>query len=187
MCNNEADKKSETKSHWYCLVIAALLPLFVHWRLWTPNVFDRHYISHDITLMIYPFFEFMIESMQAGNLPLWNWHVYSGMYQGGAFVNWITYPFNWPLFFGLVDTSHPVIFHLYLLFHISVGAVGFYVFSRTFSLSPIICLFGATAYAFSADAIYSMYMSCGFLYFFAANLCAICTALATAVIFEEVG
>jgi hypothetical protein len=167
MYNNEVDKKKETKLHWYCLIIAALLPLFVYWRLWTPNILDRHYISHDITLLIYPFFEFMVESMQAGNLPLWNWHVYAGMYQGGAFVNWVTYPFNWPLFFGVIDTSLPVVFHFYLLFHISVGAVSFYIFSRTFSLSPIICLLGATAYSFSATAIYSAYMSCGFLYFFA--------------------
>ena len=148
-------------------VMSLLLPFLIHWRLITPNSFDRLYIHHDVTNSTYPSLVHLTSVVRQGQLPVWNWHVYSGMYEGGAFYNTLLYPLNIPFFLGLLDPAKPAIFNSYLLFHLGLGAVGFYILARSLRFHPYLSFTGATLYGLSFIGVFSLITGSAFLLPFA--------------------
>ena len=143
--------------------LALLLPFVVHWRLLTTNMADRLYITQDVAVSIYPALVHVGAVVAGGELPLWNWHVYSGMFEGGAYYNPLLYPLNFPYFLGWVDLARTGVFHAYLLLHLGIGAAGFYLLARGLRFHPALAGAGAAAYGLSFHGAYSLVVGNSFL------------------------
>jgi len=102
----------------------------VHWCLLIPNLLDRPHIYQDVILSIFPSLVDMSAVLQLGDMPLWNWHVYSGMYEGSIFYNHVLYPLTLPFSLGWLLPSNPAVFHAYLIAHLAIGGVGMYWLAR---------------------------------------------------------
>lgn len=147
--------------------VSFCLPFIVHWRLLTTNLVDRLHIYQDVTLSIFPALVHISSVAQIGDLPLWNWHVYSGMYEGGTFYNHFLYPLSYPFSLGWLDPSSVAVFHGYLLCHLGIGALGMYCLSRSLKFNSYLSLLGACVYVFSYLASYSLMAGGAFLLPFA--------------------
>lgn len=141
----------------YLLALASFfLPSAVHWRLLTTNLTDRLYIYQDVTQTVYPSLVHLSHVARHGEFPVWNWHVYAGMYEGGAVYNLLLYPFNLPFVLGWLDPAQPAIFNGYLLLHLGAGAAGFYQLARHLRFHPYLSWVGACIYGLSFHGIYSL-------------------------------
>ncbi len=60
-----------------------LLPFLVFWRLFTDNYNDKVFINADSVDSTHPSLLHVLKIVSSGEFPVWNWHVYSGRYEGG--------------------------------------------------------------------------------------------------------
>lgn len=134
-----------------------LLPFFVFWRLFTDNYNDKVFINADSVDSIHPSFLHVLKIVSSGEFPVWNWHVYSGLYEGGAFYNILLYPLSWLAIFGPFDFAEASSYHLYIILHLSIGSLTFFWLSRTLRFNPFISFAGANMYSLSYYAVYSIY------------------------------
>lgn len=147
--------------------VSLCMPFLVHWRLLTSNLIDRLHIYQDVTLSIFPALVHISYVAQGGELPLWNWHVYSGMYEGGTFYNHLLYPLSFPFSLGWLDPANVAVFHGYLLLHLGIGALGLYCLARSLKFNPHLSLLGVCVYILAYFASYSLMAGGGFLLPFA--------------------
>jgi len=55
------------------ILALAILVLFFHWRLWTPNLADRQsYLPGDFSYQFWAFTTYEARQLSQGHLPLWN-------------------------------------------------------------------------------------------------------------------
>lgn len=148
-------------------VVSFCLPFIVHWRLLTPNLTDRLFIDQDVTISIYPALVHLSYVVQQGGLPLWNWHVYGGMYEGGAFYNHLLYPLFFPFLIGWFDLAQAAVFNGYLLLHLGIGALGMYFLARSLKFHPYLSLIGSCIYGLTYLSSYSLITGGAFLLPFA--------------------
>ena len=116
-----------------------LLPFLVFWRLFTDNYNDKVFINADSVDSIHPSFLHVLNVVSSGEFPVWNWHVYSGLYEGGAFYNILLYPLSWLAIFGPFDFAKASSYHLYIILHLSIGSLAFFWLARTLRFNPFIC------------------------------------------------
>jgi hypothetical protein len=147
--------------------ISFSMPFIVHWRLLTPNLLDRLHIYQDVMLSVFPSLVHTSAVLQLGDMPLWNWHVYSGMYQGGTYYNHVLYPLTLPFSLGWLLPSNPAVFHAYLIAHLAIGGVGMYWLARSLNFKPYLALLGVSIYVFCYYASYSIMAGGAFLIPFA--------------------
>lgn len=152
------------------LIFAAVsfcIPIVVNWRLITKNLADQLFITQDVAYSIYPALVHSSWIARQGEFPLWNWHVYSGMYAGGAYSNGFLYPLHLPFFLGWLDPSVASIFNGYLLVHLGIGALGMYFLARDLKFHPYLALLGSCLYGLSFHASFALLCGAAFLFPFA--------------------
>ena len=77
----------------------AILPFFTLWRLITPNDADRVFLRSDAADTIHPSLAHVLAVVKQGDFSVWNWHVYSGTFEGGAYYDTLLYPLLWKCLF----------------------------------------------------------------------------------------
>ena len=130
-----------------CLLLLALVVAAFFWPLllggqWIPRG------GGDLVSFLWPLYRFAARSLRAGELPLWNPHLYSGMpfladNQSGLF-----YPLNLLVFFLLGEPSYGVMEGL-VVFHIWLAGVTMFALIRELKLGRPAALLGGIAYALS--------------------------------------
>jgi hypothetical protein len=132
------------------LLFLAISPFLVFWRLWTHNLLDRGFLYNDVSLWAYPTLMFLVDSIkQFGEIPLWSWGIYSGIPVHGSLFNQLFYPLNLVFYFSSLDPASTSVFHCYILLHVSIGAVAFFLLARSFEFETATSLLGAVVYTFS--------------------------------------
>ncbi|MCO4814711.1 MAG: YfhO family protein [Flavobacteriales bacterium] len=94
-----------------------------------------------------PWRYFIGESLQFGNLPLWNPHVNLGnpIYADPSSGAW--YPFVWIIGYFKGYSVYALSFELWL--HVFLGGIGFYKLSKTMGLYSAFAILAAISYMFS--------------------------------------
>ncbi|MEM7112546.1 MAG: YfhO family protein [Chloroflexota bacterium] len=129
----------------------AILVIIFFW----PVVAGQAWIPHgggDLVSLLYPMYRFAAQSLQAGQMPLWNPHLYAGVpfiadNQSGLF-----YPPNLLLFLINPQFSYRAM-EMLVLFHFWLAGSGMYWLLRKWrtavSIDRLPALIGATAFMFS--------------------------------------
>ena len=132
------------------LASVALLVLIVVAFFW-PLVSGSHWIPKgggDLVSFIWPMYRFAARSLRAGQIPLWNPHVYGGApfiadNQSGVF-----YPLNLLVFALAGEPSYEAIEALVVL-HMALASVGVFVFLRSVGVRRPAAVFGGVAFGLS--------------------------------------
>lgn len=131
---------------------------------WTPwsevKESVRPHFQPDLALSYYPRRQFLTLAHENGEFPLWNPYSFCGTPYLADIQTQLFYPVNWPLFLLSPERQFP----LYLWIHCVIGAIGFYVLTRSLGIVPVVC--GLTAVAFGFNEYF--YKNFGLPTFFAA-------------------
>jgi hypothetical protein len=129
-----------------CLFLVLLAVLFP----WQLSLLGYLPSSIDFTLQYYPNLAFLGRSLKAGELPLWNPHVFAGTpYLADPQSGLLYFP-NWP-FLLLLDTADAA--RAIVLAHYALAAVASYLYLRTIRLTPAPALVGAIVFGVSEYTI----------------------------------
>ncbi len=129
-----------------CLLLG-LLAIALPWQLsllgYLPN-------SIDFLLQYYPNLVFLGNSLKAGELPLWNPHVFAGTPYLADPQSGVLYLPNWPflLLLGPAEAARAIV-----VGHYALASVAFYLYLRTIRLSPGPSLVGAILFGLSEYTI----------------------------------
>ncbi|MBN1978099.1 MAG: YfhO family protein [Anaerolineae bacterium] len=132
------------------LLSLAFLALIVVGFFW-PLVFGGYWIPHgggDLVSFLWPMYRFSARSLQRGEVPLWNSHLYSGAplvadNQSGAF-----YPINLLAFALFGEPSYKVMEGL-VVFHIWLAGANMFALLCGLGLKRPAAVFGGVAFALS--------------------------------------
>ena len=128
----------------------ALLALIVLGFFW-PLVFAGHWIPHgggDLVSFLWPMYRFSARSLQKGEIPLWNPHLYSGAPFVADNQSSVFYPINLLAFALFGEPSYKVIEGL-VVFHIWLASANMFVLLRGLGLKRPAAVFGGVAFALS--------------------------------------
>ncbi len=133
----------------------ALLLALVAGFFWRP-LFNRDVTmpngGGDLASFFYPIHVFASERLQAGELPLWNPHLFSGMPFAADIQSGLFYPLNW--IFWLL--GRPITYEkveMLALVHYWLAACFTYAFVRSLGLGRWPGVLAGTLYAFSGFAV----------------------------------
>ncbi|MGI6208762.1 MAG: hypothetical protein ACOYEW_11205, partial [Anaerolineae bacterium] len=136
-----APRSGPTARQWQPLaavVLVALLPLLLFWRLLTPVDADRAYVVEgDLSSQYYPLRAYAASRLAKGELPLWSPYVYGGQPALADIQTGALYPPS--LLWGLIrgeDLSMQDL-QLQALLHLSLAAVGMYFLVSRLSSSVL--------------------------------------------------
>lgn len=132
------------------LLSLALLALVVVAFFW-PLVFAGHWIPHgggDLVSFLWPMYRFSARSLWAGEIPLWNPHLYSGAPYVADNQSGVFYPINLLAFALFGEPSYGVMEGL-VVFHIWLAGATTFVLLRGMGLQRPAALLGGTAFALS--------------------------------------
>lgn len=136
--------------------LLALATVGFFWQiLLTPN----HWMpagGGDLAPFLYPNYRFAAQHLQAGTLPLWNPHQYSGTPFAADIQTGLFYPLNWVIFFLVPDLTYEWLEYL-AIFHFWLAGVTMYLCLRWLilpgpdqtRLHPLAAFAGAIAFEFS--------------------------------------
>jgi hypothetical protein len=131
-----------------------LVPVFQPWgaharEIWsTPPPAVQNPLL-DSLQQYYPRRVYMQEALRGGWLPLWNPYMYGGTPFLGSQQGAVLYPPAWVLSLLPAELQ----FGWSALFHLSLAALGSYLFFRRLSLRPVAAAVGAVAFAFNGFVI----------------------------------
>ncbi|MGE5138757.1 MAG: oligosaccharide flippase family protein [Rudaea sp.] len=106
----------------------------------------------DLVLENYPWKKFIVDSLSAGQLPLWNPYILAGQPFMAAGQNATLYPFG-VLFYILPLT---VAYGVFAALHFWIAAVSMYLLARVLGLRPVAAALGGIVYAFSGFMVVSV-------------------------------
>lgn len=136
-----APRSGPTARQWQPLaavVLVALLPLLLFWRLLTPVDADRAYVVEgDLSSQYYPLRAYAASRLAKGELPLWSPYVYGGQPALADIQTGALYPPS--LLWGLIrgeDLSMQDL-QLQALLHLSLAAAGMYFLASRLSSSVL--------------------------------------------------
>jgi hypothetical protein len=139
-----------SRSRWLDLASVALLVLIVGAFFW-PLVAGGHWIPKgggDLVSFIWPMYRFAARSLRAGQMPLWNPHVYSGAPFVADNQSGVFYPPNLLAFALVGEPSYGVIEALVVL-HMALASVGTFVLLRGVGVRRPAAVFGGVAFGLS--------------------------------------
>ena len=135
------------------LILAALAGIVfgLTWPLWRTHPGAQAAIGPgDMTIYYYPFTRYAIESLRAGQLPLWNPAVLGGHPFLAEMQTQVLYPFRWLT--ALLTLGAPLSYRAFAaetVAHLALAAWGAYGFFRWLSRNRAAAAFGAVAWALS--------------------------------------
>jgi hypothetical protein len=139
---------------WPGLSGRTLLPVdilysFEPWRSLHPDVTAHNALLGDLVFQTGPWRTHITDALAAGELPLWNPKILSGIAFLGAAQPGTLYPLSIPfLLLPLVDA-----YGWYTAMHVAVAGLGMYAFGRALHLRVVAALYAAVAYMFSGFVI----------------------------------
>ncbi|MBN1813794.1 MAG: YfhO family protein [Anaerolineae bacterium] len=132
------------------LLSLALLALIVVAFFW-PLVFAGYWIPHgggDLVSFLWPMYRFSARSLWAGEVPLWNPHLYSGAPYVADNQSGVFYPINLLAFAMFGEPSYEVMEGL-VVFHIWLAGATTFALLRGMGLRRPAALLGGIAFALS--------------------------------------
>ncbi|MCC7447132.1 MAG: YfhO family protein [Anaerolineae bacterium] len=133
---------------WLLPVVLALLTVILLKPVIVPPGPDQALDSNDLPAQFYPFYTFVRQSLQAGELPLWNPHQFIGYPVAGNPQIGLFYPATWLTW--LVGVARGL--NLSLAFHTWLAAWGMARLIRRFGSSYVGALLTGIIYAMSGFA-----------------------------------
>ena len=128
----------------------ALLALIVV-GFFGPLVFAGYWIPHgggDLVSFLWPMYRFSARSLQRGEVPLWNPHLYSGAPFVADNQSGVFYPINLLAFALFGEPSYKVMEGL-VVFHIWLAGINTFALLRGLGLKRPAAVFGGAAFALS--------------------------------------
>lgn len=138
-----SDSRRDTAA---CLLLAVGAFLFP----WQLSLLGNLPSSIDFLLQYYPNLAFLGRSLRAGDVPLWNPHVFAGTPYLADPQSAVLYLPNWP-FLLLLDTADAA--RAIVVAHFALAAIGAYLYLRTVRLVPAGALVGAVCFGLSEYTI----------------------------------
>ncbi len=132
------------------LLSLAVLTLVVVGFFW-PLVFTACWIPHgggDLVSFLWPMYRFSARSLWAGEIPLWNLHLYSGAPFVADNQSGVFYPINLLAFALFGEPSYQVMEGL-VVFHIWLAGASTFALLRGLGLRRVAAVFGGVAFALS--------------------------------------
>jgi hypothetical protein len=129
------------------LVLLALVVVAFFW----PLVFAGYWIPHgggDLVSFLWPMYRFSARSLWAGEIPLWNPHLYSGAPYVADNQSGVFYPINLLAFALFGEPSYEVMEGL-VVFHIWLAGAATFALLRGMGLRRPAALFGGITFALS--------------------------------------
>lgn len=139
---------------WPGLSGRTLLPVdilysFEPWRSLHPDVTAHNALLGDLVFQTGPWRTHITDALAAGEVPLWNPKILSGIAFLGAAQPGTLYPLSIPfLLLPLVDA-----YGWYTAMHVALAGLGMYAFGRALHLRVVAALYAAIAYMFSGFVI----------------------------------
>ena len=122
------------------LAALAALTLIFFWQIALTN---RILVGLDVFAYFYPYRDFASEAMRAGQLPLWNPHLFMGAPLLANSQVAALYPLHWPLLW----LSTPKQIAWSIVIHIWLAGAGAYLFARrSIKLRPLAAFVAATVF-----------------------------------------
>ena len=115
------------------------------WEGYNPWTTHKELLGADAIRQIYPWKEFAMEQFKNGQFPLWNPYTFSGQPLLANFQSSVFYPLN--IFYFLTNAQNAWI--LLIVIQPFLGGIFMYMAVRSFKISQISAIFGATAFMFS--------------------------------------
>jgi hypothetical protein len=128
----------------------AILILIVVGFFW-PLIFAGHWIPHgggDLVSFLWPMYCFSARSLQRGEVPLWNPHLYSGAPFVADNQSSVFYPINLLAFALFGEPSYKVMEGL-VVFHIWLAGANMFILLQGLGLKRPAAVFGGVAFALS--------------------------------------
>jgi hypothetical protein len=136
-----------------CLLPLDLIPIFQPWAQHTRELWSHvppvHNPLLDALQQYYPRRVYMTGALHGGWLPLWNPYVYGGSPFLATQQAAVLYPPAWALTLFAPERQ----FGVSAFLHLSLAAVGGYLFFRQLALRPAAAMAGAVAFAFNGFMI----------------------------------
>jgi interleukin-like EMT inducer protein/membrane protein YfhO len=132
------------------VVLLAVLPFMVLWRLWAPNPDDRVLLIGDFLVGAYPTRVFVHRLLGLGEAPLWNPYQLGGMPLLADVQVAVTYVPN--LLLDLLYWGRDIPYQAFEALdvaHYALGALFLYAYLRNMRVEPASALVGAIAFEFS--------------------------------------
>ncbi len=132
------------------LLSLALLALIVVAFFW-PLMFAGYWIPHgggDLVSFLWPMYRFSARSLRAGEIPLWNPHLYSGAPYAADNQSGVFYPINLLAFALFGEPSYAVLEGL-VVFHVWLAGATSLALLRGMGLRRPAALLGGVAFALS--------------------------------------
>lgn len=136
-----------------------LFLLIVFWRLWTPIDGARRAFGWDAQWEYWGDLQFQVESLRAGELPLWNPFDRGGYpFHGDPQTGWL-YPASWPLVIGaLIAGATPWwLIAVKIVFHFWLACMGLYFFLRRRGNPIAACYAGPLIYVLSYPYLHNVF------------------------------
>src|SRR3990172_9346804 len=115
------------------------------WEGYNPWTTHKEMLGADSIRQIYLWKEFAFDQFKKGQLPLWNPYTFSGQPLLANFQSSVFYPFN--IFYFLTDPKNAWI--LLIVIQPLLAGLFMYMAVRSFKISQISAIFGATSFMFS--------------------------------------
>jgi hypothetical protein len=128
---------------WPLVALALLCAAFFWDVFWLPQ--DRIVAGNDLTDMFFLWLRFADNSIEQGQLPLWNPYVFSGLPFVANPQPALFYPPTWLVFLMPISKALGLI----IVLHVWLAGVGMYAWLRTEGASTKGALLGGTVFAFS--------------------------------------
>ncbi|MCX7920089.1 MAG: YfhO family protein [bacterium] len=130
------------KKDWFAIGILLILVLLLFGKI----IINNEYFSGlDLVNAFYPWKTFLVQSVQAGELPLWNPYTFCGNPFIANFQACIFYPLDMVFFF----TSPANAFRILLILHIFLSGLFTYILARYLHLNRTASIFSASVFMFS--------------------------------------
>lgn len=138
----------------FLLGLAAVFPLAFHWQFYLGPKEELRLFVHDTLSYSYWWAYFFNKYLSVGIEPLWNPYVSLGYPAVAQVSNTAYYPPAWLMqwFFSLDPVAFLRVFSLYVVLHLSFGAVSAYLFLSDQQVSPPAAFLGAMGWALSSAA-----------------------------------
>lgn len=121
--------------------------------------FDRHFCFRDDSYYYYPYFEYIQNYWNRGEIPLWDPCLNMGTPLVGVPTSTVFYPFKL-LFF--LPISYGILYKWYIMIHIPLAFCGIYFLVRHWKFSRTAATLAALSYTFSGS-IFFQYSNVVFL------------------------
>jgi len=135
---------------YYKLIFSILLLAFLTFIYFSDIIFSENIFSfRDLSRYYYPFRFFAFSEIKAGNFPFWNPYVGSGHPLFAALQTVVLYPISVIYLFFNFDFA----FNFFIIFHIFLGGVFFYLLMRDLKFNNISSCISAVSFMFGGYLI----------------------------------